>query len=174
MTAVFHREADDGAVARTDSRDLSWDLYEGNVLRAWEDFAVAAEESPLFGAARGPLGAHRAAYAAVLDCYFRSLPLDGRRLSADHEYFCDRVSALLRELAPPAGGGPNRRVLAGLLRQLRRRGQRGNRRAELLRAVVKLSTSWDTALAAHDAYREYHSRVAPQFADPDRAATLAG
>ncbi len=156
MAAVFHRQ--DRAL------ELPPDSYQGNVLKAWEDFVVAADESSLFAAARGPLGVHRAAYAAVLDCYFRSLPQDGNRLSADHEYFCDRVSALLRELAPPPGRAVNRRLLANLLRDLRRAGQDGTRRAELLRAVVKLSTSWETALQAHDAYREYHSRVAPQHA----------
>lgn len=139
------------------------DNYQGNVLRAWQDFASAAQESPMFALARSALGANRAAYAAIMDCYFRSLPADGDRLVADYEYFCERVRALLTELAPPAGRRMDRRMVAGALRDLRRQGKTGGRKAEFLRAVVRLSSSSDTALQAHDAYREYRARIAPQF-----------
>ena len=165
MAAVYHRSGTSG--------EIPADQYQGNVLRAWADFAAAADQSPLFGLARGALGTHRAAYAAVLDCYFRSLPQDGHRLEADHEYFYSRVHALLRELAPPQERRVDRRLIARSLRDLRREGVSGGHKAELLRAVVRLSTSSDTALQAHDAYREYRSRVAPQFTDRSKERQLA-
>lgn len=153
MTGVSNRER---------AADLP-EVYESVLLDGWQDFAQAALDNPIYPAAWRTLGLRRGAFAAILDCYFRSLPGDGRRLESDHEYFCSRVSSLTRHLTPVTGPSVGRLAIAKRMKALRRQSGQGSDLARLMLLVIRISSSWETALAAHDAYREFRNRVAPQL-----------